>query len=112
MKINFPLELTDQPIGLDEDGFARIDRVKTMLTPFFTLRRCHHHHSRAHPTIGDVERVDGEVFIQYEIEDASANRGSKIPDDPRTRRRAAGPASVATGRTVSMYAGFRPRPQT
>jgi hypothetical protein len=52
VKINFPLELTDQPIGLDEDGFARIDRVETMLTPFFTLRRCHHHHSRAHPTIG------------------------------------------------------------
>jgi hypothetical protein len=52
VKINSPLELTDQPIGLDEDGFARIDRVKTMLTPFFTPPRCHHHHSRAHPTIG------------------------------------------------------------
>ena len=55
MKIICPLELTNQPIGLDEDGFARIDRVKTMLTPFLTLRRCHHHHSRAHPTIGNVE---------------------------------------------------------
>jgi len=48
VKIHFPLELTDQPIGL-EDSFARTDRVKTMLTPFFPLRRCHHHHFRAQP---------------------------------------------------------------
>ena len=42
VKINLPLELTDQPIRFDEDRFARIDRVKAMLTPFLTPRRCHH----------------------------------------------------------------------
>jgi hypothetical protein len=46
MKINFPLELTDQPIGFDEDGVAWIDRVKAMLTPFFAPPSCRHHHSQ------------------------------------------------------------------
>ena len=45
VEINFPLEITDQPIGLDEDGFAGIDRVKATLTP--SRRRCRHHHPRA-----------------------------------------------------------------
>jgi len=43
MKVNLPLQISDQLIGLDKDNFVRIDRVETMLTPLFTSRRCDHH---------------------------------------------------------------------
>jgi hypothetical protein len=33
VEIDFPLELADSFIGLDEDTFIRIDRVNTDLTP-------------------------------------------------------------------------------
>ena len=38
MKVNLPLQISDQLIGLDKDNFVRIDRVETMLTPLFTSR--------------------------------------------------------------------------
>jgi hypothetical protein len=33
VEIHLPLELADRPIGLDEDAFVRIDRVKATVTP-------------------------------------------------------------------------------
>jgi hypothetical protein len=33
VEIHFPLSLADRPIGLDEDAFVRIDRVKATLAP-------------------------------------------------------------------------------